>query len=255
MSQIQFNDSTKNKPSANNLKVKIYSDGADKKSMLEMNANPIISGLTTNPSLMKKSGITNYREFCLDILKDIQQKPISFEVFSDDLAEMKKQAHEIKTWGPNVYVKIPIINTKGEVTLGLIEELSKSGVKLNVTALFTFEHITKTIQALDHGAPSIVSVFAGRIADTGRDPIPVMQVATDICHETREKSKTQMEMLWASTREVFNIIQADQIGCDIITVPPDIIKKMSGFGRSLMDMTFDTVKTFKSDSDAAGFKL
>ncbi len=238
-----------------NMKIKIYSDGADKKSMLEMNANPVISGLTTNPSLMKKSGVTNYREFCLDILKDIKSKPISFEVFSDDLKEMKKQALEIKTWAENVYVKIPIVNTKGEVTLSLIRELSQNGVKLNVTALFSFEHITKTIDALSGGAPSIVSVFAGRIADTGRDPMPIMKVATDICHEVRAKNKTQMEMLWASTREVYNIVQADQIGCDIITVPPDIIKKMSMFGRSMEEMTLDTVRTFKADSDAAGFSL
>jgi transaldolase len=237
------------------MKIKIYSDGADKKSMLEMNANPRIAGLTTNPSLMKKSGVTNYREFCLDILKEIRQKPISFEVFSDDLSEMKKQAMEIKAWGDNVYVKIPIINTQGQSTLPLIKELSHSGVKLNVTALFTLDQITGTINNLTGGAPSIVSVFAGRIADTGRDPMPLMTVACDLCHEINAKTNSKMEMLWASTREVFNIIQADKAGCHIITVPPDIIAKMSNFGRTLEDMTFDTVKTFKKDSDAAGFQL
>ncbi|MCE3009301.1 MAG: transaldolase [Proteobacteria bacterium] len=232
-------------------KVKIYSDGADKASMLEMNSNPAITGLTTNPSLMKKAGVSDYRSFCLDILKTIQKKPVSFEVFSDDLSEMKRQGMDIKTWGPNVYVKIPVLNSEGKVTYDLINELSHSGVKLNVTAILTMDQVLKTAEALKGGASSIVSVFAGRIADTGRDPMPTMIAASEICRAT----DPNMELLWASTREVYNIVQAEQAGCHIITVPPDIIKKMSGFNKNLLEVSLDTVRTFKKDSDAAGFKL
>ncbi|MFN7263152.1 MAG: transaldolase [Pseudobdellovibrionaceae bacterium] len=232
-------------------KDKIYSDGADKASMLEMNANPAITGLTTNPSLMKKAGISDYRSFCLDILKTIQTKPISFEVFSDDLSEMKRQGLDIKTWGPNVYVKIPVLNSEGKVTYDLIHELSHAGVKLNVTAILTMDQVLKTVAALKGGAPSIVSVFAGRIADTGRDPMPTMIAASEICRAT----DPSLELLWASTREVYNIVQAEQAGCHIITVPPDIIKKMSGFNKDLLGVSLDTVRTFKKDSEAAGFKL
>lgn len=232
-------------------KIKIYSDGADKASMLEMNSNPLISGLTTNPSLMKKAGITDYRSFCLDILKSITTKPVSFEVFSDDFAEMKKQAMEIKSWGENVYVKIPIMNSKGESSIPLVKELAHAGVKLNVTAIFTMDQTLETCYAVKGGAPSIVSIFAGRIADSGRDPSPLMKGASLIC-ETLDKN---IELLWASTREVYNIVEAEESGCHIITVPPDIIKKMSGFNRDLTQLSLDTVKTFKADSEAAGFKL
>jgi transaldolase len=232
-------------------KIKIYSDGADKASMLEMNSNPLISGLTTNPSLMKKAGITDYRSFCLDILKSITTKPVSFEVFSDDFAEMKKQAMEIKSWGENVYVKIPIMNSKGESSIPLVKELAHAGVKLNVTAIFTMDQTLETCYAVKGGAPSIVSIFAGRIADSGRDPRPLMKGASLIC-ETLDKN---IELLWASTREVYNIVEAEESGCHIITVPPDIIKKMSGFNRDLTQLSLDTVKTFKADSEAAGFKL
>lgn len=233
------------------MKVKIYSDGADKKSMLEMADNPLISGLTTNPSLMKKAGISNYKEFCLDILKSIKQKPISFEVFSDEIPEMLRQAEEIKTWASNVYVKIPVMNSKGQSTMELVKKLSQSGTKLNVTAILSMEQVFETARALKGGAPSIVSVFAGRIADSGRDPMPTMAASREIC----ESYGDQMELLWASTREVYNIIQADQAGCHIITVPPDIIKKMSGLNKGLYDISLDTVKTFKKDSEEAGFKL
>lgn len=232
-------------------RIKVYSDGADKASMLEMAKNPLIKGLTTNPSLMKKAGVTDYKSFCLDILTHIKDKPLSFEVFTDSLEEMAKQAMEIKTWGANVYVKIPIMNSQGASTIELVRELSRKGVKLNVTAIFTMQQITETINAVAGGAPSIVSVFAGRIADSGRDPMPTMIAASQLC-ATLDKN---IELLWASTREVYNIVQAEQAGCHIITVPPDIIKKMSGFNRDLHDLSLDTVKTFKADSEAAGFKL
>jgi transaldolase len=240
-----------NSPSLFSSKIKIYSDGADKKSMLEMAANPAISGLTTNPSLMKKAGITDYKTFCLDILQTIKDKPISFEVFSDEFSEMKRQAQEIKSWGKNVYVKIPIMNSRGESSIPLIKELSQSGVKLNVTAIFTMEQTLETCYAVKGGAPSIVSIFAGRIADSGRNPIPLMQGASLIC----KTLDPNIELLWASTREVYNIVEAELAGCHIITVPPDIIKKMSGFNKDLKSLSLDTVKTFKSDSEAAGFSL
>lgn len=232
-------------------KVKIYTDGADKKSMLEMAANPYVQGLTTNPSLMKKAGISDYVEFCKDILGTIKNKPISFEVFADDFPEMKRQALIINKWAENVYVKIPIMNSKGESSIPLIKELSQAGIKLNVTALFTWDQIQETVMAVKNGAPSVVSVFAGRIADSGRDPIPMMTVASDYCSTHGD----QIELLWASTREVFNIVQAELCGCHIITAPPDVIKKISGFNKSPWDLSLDTVKTFKSDSEAAGFKI
>lgn len=233
------------------MKIKIYSDGADKAAMLEMAKDPKISGITTNPTLMKKAGVTDYKGFCHEILAQIKDKPLSFEVFTDDIADMKRQALEINTWGKNVYVKIPIMNSEGKSTIGLVKELAHQNVKLNVTAIFTMTQITETIQVLKGGAPSIVSVFAGRIADTGRDPMPTMITASMLCRET----DPNIELLWASTREVYNIVQADQAGCHIITVPPDIIKKMSGFNKELWQMSLETVRMFKTDSEAAGFKL
>lgn len=238
-------------PSPFQNKIKIYSDGADKASMLEMNKNPLIKGLTTNPSLMKKAGISDYKAFCLDILTHIQDKPLSFEVFTDSLPEMAKQAQEIKTWGNNVYVKIPIMNSEGQSTIELVRELSHKGVKLNITAIFTMEQIVETVMAVKGGAPSIVSVFAGRIADSGRDPMPVMTAASELCR-TVDKN---IELLWASTREAYNMVQAEQAGCHIITAPPDIVKKVSGFGKSRHQLSLETVKTFKADAEAAGFKL
>jgi transaldolase len=232
-------------------KIKVYSDGADKASMLEMAKNPTIKGLTTNPSLMKKAGISDYKSFCLDILTHIKDKPLSFEVFTDSISEMAKQALEIKTWGENVYVKIPIMNSEGHSTIELVRELSHKGVKLNVTALFTMEQIVETVMAVKGGAPSIVSVFAGRLADSGRDPMPIMVAASELCR-TIDKN---IELLWASTREVINIVQAEQAGCHIITVPPDIIKKMSGINKDPYQLSLETVKTFKADAEAAGFKL
>lgn len=233
------------------MKIKIYSDGADKASMLEMAKDPKIQGITTNPSLMKKAGVTDYKSYCLDILSHIKDKPLSFEVFTDDIADMKRQALEINNWGKNVYVKIPIMNSEGKSTISLVKELAHQNVKLNVTAIFTMTQIVETVQAVKGGAPSIVSVFAGRMADTGVDPMPTMIAASMLCREANK----DIELLWASTREVFNIVQAEQAGCHIITAPPEIIKKMSGFGRELFQMSLDTVRMFKTDSEAAGFKL
>jgi transaldolase len=232
-------------------RIKIYSDGADRASLLEMNANPKIAGLTTNPSLMRKAGVTDYPGYCKEILQHITEKPISFEVFADEIPEMKRQALEIAKWGKNVYVKIPIMNSKSESTLGLVRELSHSGVKLNITAIFTIEQVLGTCEAVKGGAPALVSVFAGRLADTGRDPMPLMRASRELC----VAAGSQVELLWASTREVYNIVQAEEAGCHIITAPADIIKKMSGFGKEPLAMSLDTVRTFKSDSEAAGFKL
>ena len=232
-------------------KIKIYSDGADRASMLEMAANPLIKGLTTNPSLMKKAGIKDYRSFCKDILTQIKEKPISFEVFADDFKEMQRQGLEINSWGKNVYVKIPITNSKGESSIPLIRELSHQGIKLNVTALYTLKQVIETAAALQGGAPSIASVFAGRIGDTGRDPIPLMQASLEVCTST----DANIELLWASTREFLNIVQAEQVGCHIITAPADIVKKISGLNKDLTQVSLETVQTFKSDSDSAGFSL
>ncbi len=232
-------------------KIKIFSDGADKKAMLEMAASPQIQGLTTNPTLMKKAGITDYRAFCLDILTHIKQKPLSFEVFADDFKEMKRQALEIATWGSNVYVKIPITNSEGQSSIHLIKELSQSKVKLNVTALLTFQQVIETVYAVQGGAPSIVSVFAGRIADTGRDPMPIMAASSDFCRSMG----SQIELLWASSREALNIVQAEQAGCHIITATPELIKKTSMFNKDLKELSLDTVRMFKTDSESAGFKL
>lgn len=233
-------------------KIKIYSDGADRASLLEMNGNPKITGITTNPSLMRKAGITDYRGFCKEILTHVTEKPISFEVFADEIAEMKRQALEIKTWGANVYVKIPITNSKGESTIPLVKELSHAGVKLNITALFTIEQVKATCDAVRGGAPAFVSVFAGRLADSGVDPMPLMEESLKLCRAAGK----DVELLWASTREVYNVVQAERMGCPIITAPADVIKKLySGLGKTGAALSLDTVKTFKADSDAAGFKL
>lgn len=234
--------------------IKIFSDGAEKDSLLKMNANPLISGMTTNPTLMKKAGVKDYRAFCKDVLTEITEKPISFEVFADDMETMEKQAMEIKTWGKNVYVKVPIQNTKGESTIRLVHRLSQSGVKLNVTALYTVRQVVETCIALEGGAPAIVSVFAGRAADLGHDPVPTMTAAAQIC-EAYSTSKSPLECLWASTREVYNILQAEHVGCEIITVPFDVLAKLDSSFKTLSELSLDTVQIFKKDSDAAGFSL
>jgi len=232
------------------LKVKIFADGAEKAGMLEMYAKPYIKGLTTNPTLMKKVGITDYRAFCKDILTSIKDKPLSFEVFSDDFAEMERQALEIASWGENVYVKVPITNTRKEVIYALIRKLVMKKVKLNVTALMTLDQVKGTVDALDPTVPSYISVFAGRIADTGRDPLPLM---VDSLKAMGKNPKA--ELIWASPRELLNIFQADEIGCHIITVTNDILKKLSLVGYDLSDYSLDTVKMFYQDGLAAGFKL
>jgi len=232
-------------------RVKIYADGADKSTMLELNRDPVIKGLTTNPTLMKQSGITDYKAFCLDILKEIKEKPISFEVFADDFENMARQANEIKSWGENVYVKIPITNSKGQSCIPLIKDLAHSGIKLNVTALLTLQQITETVKAVEGGAPSIVSVFAGRIADTGRNPVPVMSAAVEIC----KSADPNIELLWASSRELYNVVEADQIGCHIITCTESIIKKMKNINKDLTQLSLETVQMFKNDAEAAGFQL
>jgi transaldolase len=232
------------------LSVKIFADGADKAGMLEMYAKPFVKGLTTNPTLMRKAGITDYKAFSLDILKAIPNRPISFEVFSDDFAEMERQALEIASWGKNVYVKIPVTNTKREASYNLIERLAAKKVKLNVTALMTLVQVRDVVAALDPDVPSYVSVFAGRIADTGLDPVPLMAKAVEFL-----KAAPAAELIWASPRELLNIFQADAIGCHIITVTNELLKKLDLVGKDLTDYSLETVKMFFDDARAAGFRL
>jgi transaldolase len=232
------------------LKVQIFADGADKTGMLEMYNKSFIKGLTTNPTLMKKVGIKDYEAFAKDILLEVKNKSISFEVFSDDLDEMEKQALKIATWGENVYVKIPITNTKGIPTYSLIKKLSDKGVKVNVTAIMTLEQVRDVVLNLNQNVPSYVSVFAGRIADTGVDPVPLMSAAVQI---TSMNSKA--EVIWASPRELLNIFQADEIGCQIITVTNDILKKLELVDYNLSSYSLDTVKMFYNDAVSAGFKI
>jgi len=232
------------------LKVKIFADGADKAGMLEMYAKPYIKGLTTNPTLMRKAGLTDYRAFAKDILKAISDKPISFEVFSDEFADMERQAMEIAGWGNNVYVKIPVMNTKREPSYEVVKKLAQRKVKINVTAVMTLTQVRDVVTALDPATPSYVSVFAGRIADTGRDPLPHMAEAVKML-----KVNPKAELIWASPRELLNIFQADAIGCHVITVTNDILKKLSLVGFDLDEYSLDTVKMFYTDAVAAGFKL
>ena len=232
------------------LKVQIFADGADKAGMLEMYKKPFIKGLTTNPTLMKKAGIKDYEAFAKDILLEVKDKSISFEVFSDDLDEMEKQALKIATWGENVYVKIPITNTKGIPTYSLIKKLSDKGVKVNVTAIMTLEQVRDVVLSLNQNVPSYVSVFAGRIADTGVDPVPLMSAAVQI---TSMNSKA--EVIWASPRELLNVFQADEIGCQIITVTNDILKKLELVDYDLSTYSLDTVKMFYNDAVSAGYKI
>ncbi len=232
-------------------KIKIFADGADKAAMLELNKNPLIQGMTTNPTLMKKAGIKDYRGFCKEILTEIKTKPLSFEVFADDFKEMERQAMEITSWGNNVYTKIPITNSEGQSSIPLIKKLAQSGVKLNVTALLTLKQVVETCDAVKGGAPSIVSVFAGRVADTGRDPVPLMQASLELC----QNAGPEVELLWASSRELYNVIQADVIGCHIITATPDIIAKLSMLNKDLTSLSLDTVRMFKKDAETAGFQL
>ena len=237
--------------SLNDLKIQLYADGADKAGILELNAKPYIKGLTTNPTLMKKAGIHDYEAFAHEILKSVTVKPISFEVFTDEFPEMKRQGLKISSWAKNVYTKIPITNSRGESSLPLIGDLAKQGVKLNITALFTEEQVRGVAAVLNPDVPSIISVFAGRIADTGVDPMPIMRKCLGIL-----EGHPKAELLWASTREVLNIFQAEEAGCAIITVPHDILGKAAKLiGIGLDAMSLDTVKMFKKDAAEAGFQL
>jgi transaldolase len=232
------------------LKVKIFADGADKAAMLRLYAQPHIRGFTTNPTLMRKAGVANYEAFARDILDAIPDRPISFEVFADDDPEMERHARKIATWGSNVYVKIPVTNTRGDSTAGLVRRLAQSGVKLNVTALLPLDQVRHMGTALADGPPACISVFAGRVADTGVDPVPLMVEALEII-----KPYPNIELIWASPRELLNIVQADAIGCHIITVTNDLLQKASLLGKDLQEYSLDTVKMFYRDAAASGFVL
>jgi transaldolase len=237
--------------SLNDLKVQLYADGADKAGILDLYAKPYIKGLTTNPSLMKKAGIKDYEAFAKDILQSVTAKPISLEVFTDDLVDMKRQALKISSWGKNVYTKIPITNSKGDSCLPLIKELGQQGVKLNVTALLTLEQVAGVAAALNPAIPSVVSVFAGRIADTGVDPVPLMRASGALLYK-----QPKAELLWASTREVLNLFQAEECGCAIITIPHDILAKAAKMiGNDLTALSLDTVKMFAKDAADCGYTL
>jgi transaldolase len=230
--------------------IKIFADGADKSGILEMNQNSKISGFTTNPTLMRKVGISNYIYFAKDILKEIHDKPISFEVFADDFGEMERQAYIIAGWGKNVYVKIPVMNTKSHSSFELVRKLSQSGVQLNITAIMTLAQVQMVAEAVQGGASCFVSVFAGRVADTGIDPVPMMQEALELL-----KNTPNAELLWASPREVLNVYQAEAIGCHIITATNDILKKLELHGKNLDVYSQETVQMFFNDAQAAGFQL
>jgi transaldolase len=232
------------------LKVKIFADGADKKHMLARYSDPHIAGFTTNPTLMRKAGVTDYEKFACDILAHISDRPISFEVFADDFDQMEKQARIIAGWGSNVYVKIPVTNTKGEPSYSLARRLSYDGIKVNVTAVFTLQQVESIASSLADDVPAYVSVFAGRVADTGRDPVPLMAQSLDLL-----SGLEKVELIWASPREVLNVIQADNIGCHIITATDDILKKLGLLGKSLSEYSIDTVKMFYEDAKASGFTI
>jgi transaldolase len=236
--------------SLSQLRVKIFADGADKAGMLDMYGRPYIKGLTTNPTLMRKAGIANYRSFARDILCEITDKPISFEVLADDFAEMERQALEICSWAENVYVKIPVTNTKRETCRSLVKRLADRQVKLNVTAVMTLTQVQELTSALNPATAAYVSVFAGRIADTGLDPLPLMGRAVEML-----RAHPKAEIVWASTREILNIFQADAVGCQVITVTEDILRKLSLVGYDLSEYSLETVKMFYDDARVAGFSL
>jgi transaldolase len=232
------------------LKVKIFADGADKAGMLEMYRNPLIKGFTTNPTLMRKAGVTDYQAFALDILRAIPDRPISFEVLSDEFDEMERQAHKIAKWGDNVYVKIPVTNTRGESSARLIHTLAQAGLKLNVTALLALDQVRQVSAALLGSPSAFVSVFAGRVADSGHDPVPLMAAAVELV-----SLYPNIELIWASPRELLNIVHADAIGCHIITVTNDILGKLHLIGKDLHEFSLDTVKMFRDDALKAGYVL
>ena len=231
-------------------KIKIFADGANKSAILSLGKNPLVKGFTTNPSLMRKAGVKDYKKFAKDLLKTIKTKPISFEVFSDDFKEMERQARQISSWGKNVYIKIPITDTRGESSFDLIKKLSRDGIKINVTAIMTLEQVKHIAKAFYFVTPAIISVFAGRIADTGRDPVPVMQSAAQFL-----KKFPKAELLWASPRQPYDLFVATKAGCDIITVFPEIINRLNRIGKIPEVFSLDTVKMFYKDARAAGYKL
>jgi transaldolase len=237
-------------PSLADLKVKIFGDGADKAGIIELAKNRYVKGFTTNPTLMRKAGISDYEGFARDLLTHIAGYPISFEVFADENAEMLRQAKKIATWGDNVYVKIPVTNTRRETTAPIVRDLTRSGVKLNITALMTVDQVRDVCASLEGGAPACVSVFAGRIADTGRDPLPLMAEALSVIAKY-----PGVELIWASPRELLNIFQADSIGTHIITVSHDVLGKLELVGKDLDEYSLDTVKMFATDAQKAGFTL
>lgn len=231
------------------LNIKIFADGADLDQMLEMNKHPLVEGFTTNPSLLRKAGVKNYEKFAKEVVKYIPNKPISFEVIADEFDEMETQARKIAEWGQNIYVKIPVTNTRGEYSCDLINKLCNYGVNVNVTAIFTFSQVDKVVKAIDNGN-GFVSVFAGRISDSSVNPEGIIK------HAVKECSKhPNQEVIWASTREVYNVIQADRLGCQIITCTPDLIKKTLLFGKNLQDYSLETVKMFRQDALDSGFTL
>jgi len=232
------------------MKTKIFCDIADYKTIKFFYNKSIVDGFTTNPSLMRLAGAKNYRDYSLQILKTCKKKPISFEVFADNLKDMLKQAYEINSWGKNVYVKIPVINSKGIFTGPVIKELSDKGIKLNITAVYTFEQTKKIFKKLNKKTKSIISIFAGRMADKGKDPLPIFKKSI-----TLTKKNKNIEILWASTREAYNFIQAKKLNCNIITMPPKVINQIAGFGKSFKSMTIDTVKGFLTDSKKSRFSL
>ena len=232
------------------MKTKIFCDSADYKTIKYFNNKNIVAGFTTNPSLMRLSGAKNYRDYSLKILKVCRKKPISFEVFADNPKEMLRQAYKINTWGKNVYVKIPVVNSKGVFMGQVIKELSKKGIKLNITAVYTYEQTQKIFKCLNKKTRSIISIFAGRMADKGKDPLPIFKKSIRLV-----KKNKKIEILWASTREAYNFIQAKQMNCHIITMPPKVINQISSFGKSPKTMTLETVKGFLTDSKKSNFKL
>lgn len=232
------------------LNIKLYADGADIDEMKEMYRKGIVRGFTTNPTLMRQAGIENYEAFAKEVLAEITDLMISFEVFSDDFDAMEREAKKIMSWGKNIYVKIPVTNTKQESSVHLIKKLTSDGLNLNVTAIMTVKQVKEVVAALEPGVKTIISVFAGRIADSGRDPVPYMKECADIVG-----TKADTELLWASSRELLNIFQAEECGCDIITVTTGILKKLSNVGRDLDEYSLDTVKMFHDDAVTAGYKI
>ncbi|MDC1124504.1 transaldolase family protein [Pelagibacteraceae bacterium] len=232
------------------MKTKIFCDIADFKTIKFFNKKSIVDGFTTNPSLMRQAGAKNYKDYSIKILKVCKKKPISFEVFADDPKEMLKQAYKINRWGKNVYVKIPVVNTKGLFMGSVIKELSDKGIKLNITAVYTYEQTKKIYKSLNKKTKSIISIFAGRMADKGKDPLPIFKKSISLT-----KKNKNIEILWASTREAYNYIQAKQLKCNIITMPPKVINQINSFGKSFQAMTIDTVKGFLKDSKKSKFML